>query len=134
VTATGIGDGAMLESMWEDLFLPPRTVWLRQATPLRIERADWALEGAGLAFSALKPAEDGDGVVFRCVNARHTSTTGVCRASFPLAGAWRVRADESAAESVPVERDGRTVRFPAAGREIVTLLLRPALPPPGMKD
>jgi alpha-mannosidase len=134
VTATDLADGAALEASWEDLFLPLRGVWLRQATPLRLESGDWALEGEGLVFSALKPAEGGDGVVFRCFNARDSSTTGTCRASFPLAGAWRVRADESEAEAVAVERDGRSVRFPAAGREIVTLLLRPALPSPPVKD
>ncbi len=127
-------DGAELEAMWEDLFLPPRAVWLRQATPLRLEPGDWVLEGEGLVFSALKPAEDGRGVVLRCFNARHTEVTGACRASFLLADASRVRADESAAEPMTVERDGRTVRFPAAGREIVTLLLHPALPSSGAKD
>jgi alpha-mannosidase len=121
-------DGSELEAMWEDLFVPPRAVWMRQATGLRLESTGWTLQGEGLAFSALKPAKGGCGVVFRCFNSRHTEVAGVCRASFPLAGASRVRADESSAEPIAVEPDGRSVRFTSAGYEIVTLLLRPALP------
>jgi alpha-mannosidase len=133
VTSEEVADGLALPSIWEDLFQPPRAVWLRQATPLRIPPIDWMLDGDGLVFSALKPAEQGDGVVFRCFNARGTYTSGSCRASFPLAAASRVRADEREAVPMPIETDGRTVRFSAEGHEIVTLLLH-ALPPANGED
>jgi mannosylglycerate hydrolase len=128
-----IGDGTMLPTMWEDLFLPPRAVWLRQASALRLAPLDCAFEGKGIVFSALKPAECGKGVVLRCYNAGGSPTTGSWRAPFVLTSAARTRADERDAVPLPVE-GGRTVRFTAQGREIVTLLLHPALPSESGKD
>ena len=128
-----IEDRAALPTLWEDLFLPPRATWLRQATELRLAPLECALEGEGIVFSALKPAENGDGVVLRCYNAGGSPTTGTCRAPFALVSAARVRADEREAVPLAIE-DGRTVRFVADGHEIVTLLLHPALPSASTKD
>jgi hypothetical protein len=127
VHAADLDAGAALPSTWEDVFLPPRAVWLRQASPLRIVPVGLELGGSGIVFSALKPAESGEGVVVRCYNASGARTAGWCRLSLPIASAQRMRADERGAVAIPVERDGRTVRFAAGGREIVTLLL--GLPP-----
>ncbi len=62
-------DGTFLPRLWEDLFIPPRAIWLRQATAFRPPALDSELTGDGIVFSALKPAEDGEGVVLRCYNA-----------------------------------------------------------------
>ena len=129
VRAADLDAGAALPALWEDVFLPPRAVWLRQASPLRIVPAGLEMGGEGVVFSALKPAESGDGVVVRCYNASGVRSTGWCRLSVPLASAHRVRADECDDEPVSLEDGGRVVRFSAASREIVTLRLRPALPP-----
>jgi mannosylglycerate hydrolase len=133
VRSSDISDGTALPRMWEDLFLPPRAIWLRQSTELRPAFLDCALDGEGIVFSALKPAEDGEGVVLRCYNAGGSPTTGACRAPFDLASAARTRADERDAVPLPVE-DRRTVRFTAGGHELVTLLLTPALPSATAKD
>ncbi|MGH7499634.1 MAG: glycoside hydrolase family 38 C-terminal domain-containing protein [Gemmatimonadales bacterium] len=133
VTSDELRDGVALPSTWEDLFLPPRGVWLRQASPLEVAPLDLRLGGVGIVFSALKPAENGEGVVFRCYNAQTTMAKGWCRFPFPVASAERVRADEREGVALPVEADRRTVRFTAGGREIVTLLVRPGLPRATMK-
>jgi alpha-mannosidase len=133
VGSLDLGDGTALPRLWEDLFLPPRAVWLRQATVLRPPAFDSELTGNNIVFSALKPAESGDGVVLRCYNAGGSPTTGSYRAPFALAAAARARADEG--NGVPLEIDnGHTVRFAAGGHEIVTLRLHPALPSPREKD
>jgi mannosylglycerate hydrolase len=126
-------ESVVLPGMWEDLFLPPRAIWLRQATALRPPPLDSELAGDGIVFSALKPAESGEGIVLRCYNAGGSPTSGAYRAPFALVSAARTRADER--ETVPLDiEDGRTVRFTAAGHEIVTLLLHPALPSARGKD
>lgn len=128
VTSADVHDGAALCLLWEDVFLPPRGVWLRQASPLEVAPIDLRIGGEGIVFSALKPAESGDAVVLRCYNARGSATTGWCRLPFPLESAERTGADERSGAALPIDSDHRTVRFAASGREIVTLLLRPALP------
>jgi alpha-mannosidase len=134
VSGPAIETGTTLPTIWEDLFLPPRAVWLRQASPLEMAPIECTLSGEGIVFSALKPAERGEGVVLRCYNARPMAASGSCRLSVPLASAERTRADERDPVDVPVERDRRTVHFRAEGHEIVTLILRPALPPANERD
>ena len=128
ITAPATRDGTTLPTTWEDVFLPPRAVWLRQAPSLRLAAIDCTLGGEGIVFSALKPAERGDGIVLRCYNARRSAASGSCRLSIPLASAARVRADEQWLQELDIEENRRTVRFHAGAHEIVTLLLRPALP------
>ena len=69
ITQIELESGTAMAELWEDLFLPIRAVWLRQASPLSPAAIDVRLEGYGLVFSALKPAEHGDAMVLRCYNA-----------------------------------------------------------------
>lgn len=131
VTASALNGGAALSELWEDVFLPTRGVWLRQATPLRIPPGDLRLEGDGLVFSALKPAADGAGVILRCYNATDRATRGAWRLPLPVSSARRVRADEREGTDLALDEGGRAVRFSAAPRELVTILLAPALPRDG---
>jgi alpha-mannosidase len=126
VSADDIERGAPLTALWEDAFLPPRAIWLRQATELDPPPADVRLEGEGLVFSSLKPAADGDGIVFRCYNATGSAVAGRLVFATPVTAAARVRADERKPESVPVDENGSAVDFTAGPHEIVTLLLTPA--------
>lgn len=78
------------------------------------------LAGEGLAYSSCKPADDGNGIVVRCVNlldrpvAGRWSLDGVRRA-------WLTRLDEVALGALPV-RDGR-VDFHAPSRATVSIRL-----------
>ena len=126
VTARDIELGAPLASLWEDAFVPPRAIWLRQATELNLPPTDLRLEGEGLVFSSLKPAVEGGGIVFRCYNATGSAVTGRLRSGMPIVSAARVRADER--EPRPLRLDSRdsSVAFTAGPHEIVSLLLTPA--------
>jgi len=116
--------GAQLSRLWEDAFLPPRAIWLRQATALELPATDLRLEGDGLVFSSLKPAVEGEGIVLRCYNATGVEVTGRLEVGAPLAAAARVRADER--QPQPLVVDGASLRFTAGPHEIVTLRLIPA--------
>jgi alpha-mannosidase len=108
---------------WEDAFLPVRGAWLRDARELRPAVPDATLDGPGLVLSAVKPAQAGAGTVLRCYNATSRAAGGAWRFGTAVRAAYRVRADER--ESVPLvlEDRGRTVRFTAGPREIVTILV-----------
>jgi alpha-mannosidase len=124
VTPEDLESGTVLPELWEDVFLPLRPVWLRQATPLVPREAGVRLEGDGLVFSALKPAEDNDGIILRCYNARATPTEGAWRMTFAVDSAKRVRADEREPSHLTVEDGGRVVRFHAGPHEIVSVLVQ----------
>jgi alpha-mannosidase len=136
VSPEDLGKGTVLPELWEDVFLPPRGIWLRQATALRTPPVDVRLEGAGLVFSALKPAEDGDEIVLRCYNATDNPTSGAWRFSTPITGAARTRADERDPQALAAEDNHRVVRFTARPREIITIRasIAASLPiPPGTR-
>jgi alpha-mannosidase len=108
IEAADLGTGSALPELWEDVFLAPRAVWLRQATPLAPPPWDVRLEGRGLVFSTAKPPEEGDGLLLRCWNARPDPVNGAWRFGRPVARAVHLRADECAegAAELPLA-DGR---------------------------
>ncbi len=123
VEAAALGAGSALPELWEDLFLPPRALWLRQATPLSVPAWDVRLEGAGLVFSSAKPADVGDGLVLRCYNARAEAADGTWRLGRRIARAVLARADERDGRDLPLASDGRSVRFRAGPRGIATVIV-----------
>jgi 2-O-(6-phospho-alpha-D-mannosyl)-D-glycerate hydrolase len=124
VGARDLDDRGTLPRLWEDVFLPPRAVWLRQATALHPVPGGLRLEGDGLVFAALKPADSGGGIMLRCYNASDMPTEGRWRFPWAAARAERVRADEQGdAMELPLDPDSRGVCFAAAPRAIVTMLV-----------
>jgi mannosylglycerate hydrolase len=123
VTETELQAGTVLPELWEDLFLPVQGIWLRQATALSLAPIDLRLEGYGLVFSAMKPAEKGDGMVLRCYNATARPTAGLWHFSMPVASAQRARADERPLHEIRLGEGGRIVPFHAAPHEIVTIMV-----------
>ena len=116
-----------LIALWEDAFLPLRPLWLRMAAldpAARDAMASAELEGAGLVLSAVKPAEQGSGIVLRCYNVLERPATGLWRMNWALQQAWRVRADECEPEELALAGDRRTVRFTAPAHGIVTIVVR----------
>jgi mannosylglycerate hydrolase len=106
VEAADLWSGSRLPEEWEDIFLPPRALWLRQATPLSVPPCDIRLEGKGLVFSSAKPPEQGEGLVLRCWNARGEAVSGAWRLGRAAARAVQVRADERAAVGELALADG----------------------------
>ena len=134
VTARELGAGSVLPALWEDCFLPPLARWIRQAGPLDPAALDIRLEGEGLVFSALKPAEEGEGIVLRCWNARGVAVRGAWRFGRPVRRAVRVRADERVPAEQAIADAGHAVPIELGPHAILTLLvdLQPDLPPQGV--
>jgi 2-O-(6-phospho-alpha-D-mannosyl)-D-glycerate hydrolase len=122
VAAADLQAGSALPELWEDVFLPPRALWLRQATPLRAPDLDVRLEGGGLVLSAVKPAAAG-GLVLRCYNAGTEPVEGRWRLGWAAARADLVRADERGARTLALADGGRSIPFHAGARAIVTVLV-----------
>jgi len=81
------------------------------------------LSGEGLVFSALKPRDDGEGVVLRCVNVTRQRVAGTWRWPTAITRALRARLDETVLAELKLGRDRRTIRFTAGPREIVTVVV-----------
>jgi alpha-mannosidase len=111
-----------IEQLADDVLLPITGETLR--SNLQEARAAGGLElaGDGLVFSAAKPAQRAGWIALRCVNRRDVAVEGTWRFRASVAEAVRARLDEMPGEPLRVE--GSTVRFEAAPREIVTLLVR----------
>ncbi len=123
VGARDLDAGETLPELWEDVFLPTRARWLRNANLGGPKAFGATLDGRGLVLSAVKPAQTGSGMVLRCFNARGERVVGAWRLPDTIRTAHRVRADEKSAEPLVVEGRGHTVRFIAEPHEIVTLLI-----------
>jgi len=123
ITVADVERGDVLPHLWEDAFLPRTALWLRDAAGLTPAPIDVALEGTGLVFSALKPAQIGSPMVLRCYNATSRKTAGAWRFGAGIKTAHRVRADEREAVALVLEQRGRIVRFVAEPHEIVSILV-----------
>src|SRR5438445_681510 len=123
VSQAEVERGDVIPALWEDVFLPVRGFWLRDATRLAPASIDIALEGTGLVVSAVKPAQQGSPMVLRCYNATGRKTAGAWRFGEGVKSAHRVRADERESTALVLEGRGKTVRFVAEPYEIVTILV-----------
>ena len=123
VSAADVDRGDVLPQLWEDAFLPLHALWLRDASALTPAPVTIALEGTGLVFSALKPAQIGSPMVLRCYNATGRKVSGAWRFGRGVKTAHRVRADEREAVALVLEQRGNVVRFVAEPHEIVSILV-----------
>lgn len=123
VSAADVERGDVLPQLWEDAFLPLHPLWLRDAPALTLSPHDVKLEGTGLVFSSLKPAQLGSPMVLRCYNATNRKTAGAWRFGHGVKTAHRVRADEREAVALVLEQRGNVVRFVAEPHEIVSIMV-----------
>jgi alpha-mannosidase len=123
VSAADVERGDVLPQLWEEAFLPLHGLWLRDAAALTPAPVNIALEGTGLVFSALKPAQVGSPMVLRCYNATGRKAAGAWRFANGVKTAHRVRADEREAVALVLEQRGNVVRFVAEPHEIVSMLV-----------
>ena len=123
VSAGEVERGEVLPQLWEDAFLPLHGLWLRDAASLTISPVNISLEGTGLVFCSLKPAQIGSPMVLRCYNATGRKTAGAWRFANGVKTAHRVRADEREAVALVLEQRGNIIRFVAEPHEIVSILV-----------
>ena len=123
VSVSELERGDAVSQLWEDAFLPLHGMWLRDAATLTMAPVDVALEGSGLVFSALKPAQIGSPMVLRCYNATDRKAAGAWRFGNGVKTAHRVRADEREAVALVLEQRGNVVRFIAEPHELVSILV-----------
>jgi alpha-mannosidase len=123
LTQAQLESGTMLPGLWEDVFLPIRPVWLRQASPLAVHSVGARLEGEGLVYSSVKPAEGSKAMVLRCYNALSRATAGAWHLSAAVSVARRARADEQTLHEIRLGEGGRSIPFHAAAHEIVTIVV-----------
>jgi hypothetical protein len=122
-SASLLENEALLAELWEDVFLPIQPVWLRQASPLSMPSLEVRLEGKGLLFSGVKPAERGREVVLRCYNASSEPAAGTWHLSTGVSSARRARADEHVLHEIRMSEGSRSIPFHAAPHEIVTIMV-----------
>jgi alpha-mannosidase len=84
---------------------------------------DIRLEGEGLVFSALKPAQEGRALVLRCYNATARPAAGAWHFPLAVSSARRARADEQSLHEIRLGDGGRSIPFHAAPHEIVTVVV-----------
>ncbi|MFI5246563.1 MAG: glycosyl hydrolase-related protein, partial [Gemmatimonadales bacterium] len=111
-----------IERAADDILLPLTGATLRSALENPGALQGIALDGEGLAFSCAKESEDGQWLVLRCVNLLDEARSGSWRLGAPIREAKIARLDETVIEAADV--DGATVRFRAAPRAVVTILVR----------
>jgi hypothetical protein len=123
LTQRQLETATVLPQLWEDLFLPLRPVWLRQASPLAVRSLEIRLEGEGLVYSTVKPAEHDTAIVLRCYNSTAAPAAGIWHLSAMVGMARRARADEQTLHEIRLGEGGRSIPFHAAAHEIVTIVV-----------
>lgn len=111
-----------IERVADDILLPLSGATLRSALENPGAFKGIALDGEGLAFSCAKESEDGRWLVLRCVNLLDEARAGSWTLGAPIVEARFARLDEAVIEAAQV--DGSVVRFLAAPRAVVTILVR----------
>jgi alpha-mannosidase len=123
ITEPEVERGDVLPALWEDAFLPLSGTWIRDAETLAVARETMTLEGEGLVFSSLKPAQIGSPMVLRCYNATGRTQAGAWRFEEGIRTAHKIRADEREAAPLVLEQRGRLLRFVAKPHEIISILV-----------
>ena len=116
------GEATKLQQSWENLFLPLKTMWSRDWNGRASTSPGIELEGEGLVLSAIKPAEQGNGMMVRCYNVTSLPTEGRMTFGFPIRRARQVRADETTVAELSVENQ-RAVRFTVPARGIFSVVV-----------
>ena len=111
-----------IERTADDVLLPLTGATLRSALAEPDALHGVALRGEGLAFSCAKEAEDGRGLVLRCVNLVDEERAGSWELGSAVREAWIARLDETPV--APLHPSGATIPFLAPARGVVTVVVR----------
>ncbi|MCD6541228.1 hypothetical protein J7K76_05260 [Candidatus Bipolaricaulota bacterium] len=121
-TYQGCWEEAGVLRMAQAFIAPPIAIsWER--TESIGERTFLFLDPDAVLLSAVKPPEEGEGIVIRIYNPTARYLEAVLRVGFPLSGARELRLDESPLRDLPIRGD--ILRLPLKGGEIKTIHLMP---------
>lgn len=112
----------LIERTADDVLLPLTGASLRSALRDPGSVSGIALDGAGLACSAIKTSADGTWLVLRCVNVTDVAQQGAWTLPRPVREARLARLDETPLAALST--DGGTIAFTAGPRSVVTILAR----------
>jgi len=91
------------------------------ASPLPPQCSLLEVTPADLAFSGIKPSEDGTGLLLRLYNPTERSIPGEIITRAPVAAAWETRLDETPLRDLPVQ-DGNRIKLGNTGpKRVVTV-------------
>jgi alpha-mannosidase len=120
-----LDDPTVIERAAEAFHAPPLAAMRRSLLTIPQPVRGPELVGAGLVFSAMKPAERGRGIVLRCYDATAHTVAGQWRIPWPVRSAELARLDETPIAPLGIAPEG-TIAFEAPPRAIVTLLAHSA--------
>jgi len=86
-----------------------------------VEKSYFSLEPANLILSALKKAENGNGIIIRLFNPTDKPVTAVLACPMKLKSVWLVKLSEARVKKLPVR--GTAVQTPVKPGQVVTLKL-----------
>ncbi len=112
-----------IEAVAEAFLAPPIGLMRRALLEAPAPVSGPELIGAGLVFSAMKPAESGRGTVLRCYNGTTKAVRGAWHVPWPVRSATLARLDEKPVKKLKVDARGR-VAFEATPRAVVTIRVR----------
>ncbi|UCF40233.1 MAG: hypothetical protein JSW43_10910 [Gemmatimonadota bacterium] len=112
-----------LERLAEEFHAPLGGLMLPYGTDVPELVEGPALSGDGLALKAVKPSEDGTGLVLRCVNLTGERVSGGWTLPFAVEESRCARLDETPLRALTVAEGGNRITFDAGPREVVTVLV-----------
>ena len=121
-TYPGCWEEAGVLRMAQAFIAPPIAIFWERTESIG-ERTFLSLDPDAVLLSAVKPPEEGEGIVIRIYNPTARYLEAVLRVGFPLSGARELRLDESPLRDLPIRGD--ILRLPLKGGEIKTIHLMP---------
>jgi mannosylglycerate hydrolase len=119
LSARSLEERSLVEQEAERFHLPLLSIRRKGDRPLPMRGSLLSIEGP-LTLSALKEAEDGQGIVLRVYNTLPAEARGMIRSAREIAGVWRSNLREDRLDAVPIPK-GNEIPLAVPARGITTL-------------
>jgi mannosylglycerate hydrolase len=119
LSARSLEERSLVEQEAERFHLPLVSVRRKGDQPLPMRGSLLSIEGP-LTLSALKEAEDGQGIVLRVYNTLPAEARGMIRSAREIAGVWRSNLREDRLDAVPIPK-GNEIPLAVPAQGITTL-------------